>query len=816
MRRCNSRRLQGCLAALGLLLAWTAARPLMGAEIVSLDVYPGDRIRLETQDDRQSIIVVATRSDGVTLDVTDQAEITLGDTSLVRREGAVLYPATDGETQLKATYQQASDTVRIEVVDAGKARPLSFRLDVMPVFMRAGCNTGACHGAASGKDGFRLSLFGYDPAGDYFRLTREIGFRRINLAIPEESLLLQKATGDAPHTGGMRFEPDSEYYDTLHKWLLAGAPDDPDDLPQVERIEVFPKQVVLEGEKSSQRLVVRAHYSDGTDRDVTSLTVFMSNNDYAAPVDPAGVVSAEHRGEAFLLARYDTKTVGSQVLVLPDELAYSPPEEKPVNYIDELVNDKLRKLRITPSPLCSDEEFLRRATLDITGLLPTEEEYREFTTDNSPDKRAALVDRLLNRKEFAEVWAMKWAEVLMVRSNNRVSYKSTYLYAQWLTEKIASGEPFDEIVREVLASEGGTFSNPETNFYQVETDTLKTSENVAQAFLGRRIQCAQCHNHPFDRWTMDDYYSFAAFFSQIGRKSAEDYRETIVFNRGGGEVRHPVGNRVMAPKFLGGEEPETRGQDRRRVLAEWITSEDCPDFSRNVANRIWAHFFGVGIVDPVDDVRISNPPSNPELYDTLAGKLVKYDYDFRRLVRDICLSNTYQRSSVRNDSNREDERNFAHARVRRIQAEMLLDCIAQATDTQDKFRGLPLGARAVQIADGATSNYFLTTFGRSPRETVCACDVRTEPTLSQALHLINGNTIEGKIRSGKLIDRWLNEGQTPEDIVERLYIRTLTRKPTAEEMQAVTEMLAEADSPLPVLQDVFWALLNSREFMFNH
>ena len=333
---------------------------------------------------------------------------------------------------------------------------------------------------------------------------------------------------------------------------------------------------------------------------------------------------------------------------------------------------------------------------------------------------------------------MKWAELLMVRSGGptQISYKSIFLYSNWLTEQIAGNVPLDRIVRQLLAARGGTFSTPATNFYQIEPDTLKTAENVAQVFMGVRVQCAQCHNHPFDRWTMDDYYSFAAFFSQIGRKEGEDYRETIIFNRGGGEVNHPVGGRVMAPKFLGGPKPDCAGKDRREVLADWLTAPDNPFFAPSVANRIWAHFFGIGIVEPVDDVRVSNPPANPELYRQLGRKLVEYKYDFKRLVRDICLSQTYQRATQTNASNEGDQRNFAHARVRRIQAEMLRDCISQVTETKDKFRGLPLGARAVQIADGATSDYFLTTFGRSPRETVCACDVRSEPTLSQALHLL--------------------------------------------------------------------------------
>ena len=404
----------------------------------------------------------------------------------------------------------------------------------------------------------------------------------------------------------------------------------------------------------------------------------------------------------------------------------------------------------------------------------------------------------------------------MIKSTPAVSYKSTYLYSTWLTEQIAKNVPLDKIVRELVAASGGTFSNPATNFYQIETDTLKTAENVAQVFMGARIQCSQCHNHPFDRWTMDDYYSFAAFFSQVGRKEGEDYRETIVFNRGSGEVNHPVGGQVMAPKFLGGPLADCAGRDRRQVVAQWLTAPENPFFAASVSNRIWAHFYGQGIVEPVDDVRVSNPPSNPELLDVLAKKLIEYHYNFKKLVRDICLSQTYQRTTQTNPSNESDQRNFAHARVRRIPAEVLLDCVSQATETKDKFRGLPLGARAVQIADGATTDYFLTTFGRSPRETVCACDVRTEPTLSQALHLLNGETIQNKIRGGNAVKRLLDGKKSPDEVVTTLYLRCLTREPTPEELAMVKKTWAGQANPQEALEDVFWALLNSREFCFQH
>jgi hypothetical protein len=466
--------------------------------------------------------------------------------------------------------------------------------------------------------------------------------------------------------------------------------------------------------------------------------------------------------------------------------------------------------------LCTDAEFIRRATVDITGLLPTEEETQAFLANADPNKRAALIESLLARKEFSEIWAMKWADLLMIKSKNEVSYKAAYLYYNWLINQIASNVPIDKIVRDLLMATGGTFQSPATNFYQVEQDRLKMSENVAQVFMGIRTQCAQCHNHPFDRWTMDDYYGFAAFFSQVGRKQSEDYRQILVFNTFGGEVNHPVGGAVVKPKFLGGVVPDTSGKDRRAVLADWITSTDNPYFAKSIANRIWAHFTGVGVVDPVDDFRASNPASNPELLDALAGKLVEYKYDIKQLVRDICNSQTYQRSTLPIEGNEQDLRNYSHGLVRRIPSENLLDCISQVTQTKEKFRGLPLGARAVQIADGATSNYFLTTFGRSARTTVCADEATTDPSLSQALHLINGGAVSGKINQGGMLNQWKQQGLTPEVIIDRIYFRCLSRFPTEPEKSRLMQLIQESGNPDVGLHDVFWAVLNSREFIFNH
>jgi hypothetical protein len=789
----------------------TIGRPPSSPEF---SVYP-PMIQLDSARDFQGFIGVLKHPDGVTEDVTERAlwKVVHGDIARIEKDQII--PSSDGETELLGEFAGIEVRVPIKVVQSQVRPPVSFKQDVVPVLTRSGCNTGSCHGAARGKDGFRISLFGFDPAGDHFRITKEIGIRRINLAVPEESLLLVKACGAVPHTGGKKVERGDAYYKILLEWLQAGAMFDQAEPAAVARVEVYPPQAVLDGSGSQQRMLAVAHYVDGTTRDVTWLSSWSTNNETSAAVGKDGRVTAGERGEAFVMARFDTHTVGRQILALPKDLPLAPLKDSG-NEIDRLIYKKLRQLRVSPSGGCTDEEFLRRVTVDIIGLLPTEDQYEAFLNDSSPEKRRRLIDELLDRHEFSEIWGMKFAQLLMVRSsNNDVSPKAAHLYHEWLTDCFSRNVPLDEMVRELLSATGGTLTNPPTNFYQVERNTLKIAENVAQVFMGIQTQCAQCHNHPFDRWTMDDYYGFVGFFSQIRRKVGEDYRETIV-SSGGGEARHPVDNRVMPPKFLGGEFAKVDGRDRREVLAEWLTSTENPLFAQSIANRVWAHFMGVGVVEPVDDIRVSNPASNPELFEFLGQRFVDYRFDFRALVRDICNTEAYQRSCVPHDGNRDDSRNYAVAAVRRIPSENLLDCISQATGTKDKFRGLPLGARAVQIVDGRTSTYFLDTFGRSPRQTVCACEATTQPSLSQALHLMNGEAIHGKIRSGKLMESWLQELGTPESVIERLFVRSVSRKPTDTERKELLEQVAAAPNPTAGLEDVFWAVLNSREFVFNH
>ena len=820
-----------------------ALAPTGGDTAPTFRVYP-DSVHLSSALDSQRILVVANNHDGSSIDWIDKAVIRIADKTIVSYSNGVLRPLTDGETHITVHARGNSLKIPITVTNATTTPDASFRLDILPIFTAAGCNAGTCHGQAKGKDGFHLSLFGYDPKGDHHALTHELPGRRINTAFPASSLLLEKVTAAVPHTGGRRIEPGSLAYTQLHRWIEAGAHPDPDTIASVTHIEVSPPDILLRGPDKQLQLLVIAHYSDGTDRDITDLAILRTSNEVSAALNPDATIRSGIPGEAFITASYDVHTVGTAVTVLPDTPPsrwYDPAaNHHPANYIDDLVEHKLRRLRVRPSKICDDETYLRRIFIDVIGTLPTPAERAEFLSDKSPDRRAQLADRLIDRKEFAQLWVMQWAELLRIRSNDDISQKAALLYFEWIRDRIGENLPVDEMVRQILGASGGTFTNPPTNFYQVERDDLVLSENIAQAFLGIRIQCAKCHNHPFDRWTQDDYYGFAAFVSQVGRKSAEDPREQIIYDQHSGEISHPVGGRKMPPTFLGGPTPDLGTQDRREALAAWITSPDNPYFARSLANRVWAYFMGPGLVEPIDDFRVSNPPSNGPLLDELSKRLVSYDYDFKQLVRDITSSRAYQRSTQANETNTTDLRNAARAQVRRIRAETLLDLYCQVTEVPQKFAGLPLGARAVEIADGATTNYFLTTFGRSPRETVCACDVSLEPSLSQALHLLNGDAVHQKIAKSGLIPKWLEEGLTPTEILTHIYTRALCRLPSPEELSGLLATLATPpvptatpDSPIttdapattdtpaaPItvaaLEDAFWAVLNSREFLFQH
>jgi hypothetical protein len=745
-----------------------------------------------------------------------------------------------------------SVVICLSLVCVAQADEVSFKNDVMPVFFRGGCNNGACHGAARGKDGFKLSLFGYDPDGDYYRLLEEYVGRRVNLAAPEKSLLLEKAAGRVPHSGGRVFAEDSPYYQTLLNWITSGASRDADDAPEPVRLELTPEKIVFDKPGSEQQAQVLAHYSDGSQRDVSHLAVYMSNNDALATIDRQARISGLKPGGTHVFARFDRFTVGTEVVVLPAG-DFTFPDNAEFNDIDTLVNDKLKELRISPSGLCTDGQFLRRLTIDLTGQLPTPEEYEQFmsasrnpalqgrapastkgsTLESQATRRAALIDELLSRDAFGELWAAQWGEWLRIYTDTNpgsgTAMKAGWNYYQWLRENMVNNAPWDQIARDLLTGNGSNFRNPPSNYYtmlpQGNVDPLKLGEDTAQIFLGLRTQCAQCHNHPFDRWTIDDYYSFTSFFTGVRRKHGTEAREYYTFIDIDAEpAQHLVDGRPMPHRFIGGDLADVANKDPRKVLAGWMTSPDNTLFRRNLANRIWAHFFGRGIVHPIDDVRISNPPSNEPLLEELGRRLAEdYAFDVKRLVRDICLSRTYQLSAGTNDSNRSDDSRFSHAYLRRLRSDVLFDCLSQALEYQHRFRR-STAERAVVMFEGGRrddfNSYFFQTFGQAKRESVCTCETQTDASLSQALHLINGKTIDDTFqRNPVLIPRLMTEHATTEALVRALYIRILTREPGPEELadiQALDPQSTDRKVQQKFYSSIAWALVNSNEFLFNH
>jgi hypothetical protein len=712
--------------------------------------------------------------------------------------------------------------------------PPSFRRDVMPVFFRAGCNAGTCHGSSRGKDGFMLSLFGYDAKGDYFRLTEELIGRRINVAAPSESLLLKKAAGQVPHTGGKRFSKDSSYYKTLLKWIEAGAPNDPDDVPVPVEITLSPERLQFDVNGEPTPTEVTARYSDGSARNVTSLALFASNNPDTATVSADGVVSPGKRGDTYVFARFNRFTVGSEVIVLPNESAANWKKPPVNNYIDELVYDRLQKLRLQPSDLCDDETFLRRVYLDLAGTPPTVDQYHEFINDKNADKRAALIDSLIASDEFTDVWTALWAEWVRLMGGGYAptgtDVKAAETYYQWIHEQIQANRPFNEFVADQISATGSNLTNGPANLYtmlihDVRFEPKEFAANLSQLTLGIQVQCAECHNHPFDRWTMDDYYGFVSFFTGIRRKLGAESREMYIFNdRSAGPAKHKVDGRPMLATVLGGEAPVEQMPDKRRALAAWLAASDNPHFAKNMANRVWAHFFSRGLVEPIDDMRISNPPTNKPLLDGLARRFADAGFDLRALVRDICNSRIYQLTSQPNSTNEGDTRQFSRSRLRRLRADVLLDSIVTVTDGRRNFGMFPIGTKAIQhyprtrgdtVLPNAGDSFF-ETFGRSKRGSICVCETRSESTLSQTLHMLAGNTIDGQVQGGRVVTKLIEAGRSPEEIIDELFIRALSRKPSDQELASMRELVGEAVTDRQVYEDIFCSLIQATEFGFNH
>jgi hypothetical protein len=696
----------------------------------------------------------------------------------------------------------------------------NFENDIVPILSKFGCNTSGCHGKAEGQNGFRLSVFGSDPELDFRALTMEGRGRRVFPAAPDRSLLLLKMSGRMPHGGGVRIEPDRLEYRILRDWIAAGLPFGSPDDPQVERIEMEPLERVLSA-GAVVPLRVTAVWSDGRRTDATSLATFQSNQESIARVDGNGVVTAgQLPGSAAVMASYLGHVALFQAMVprgepLPADLATAAQALPRFNFIDRLVDERLAKLGIAPSPIADDSRFLRRLTLDLLGRLPTADESRRFLADTDPARRERVIDELLERPEFNDYWALYWADQLRV-DRETLGHKAAYEMYRWIRDSLAERKPLSQFAVELLAAEGPLADVPAGNLFKVASQPGDAAATVSQVFLGIRIACAQCHHHPYDRWSQNDYFGMTAFFAQLQRRPSP--LGEVLVAEGDPATTHPRTGKRVAAHALGTVEPEKDPVgDRRLVLAQWLASETNPWFSRNLANRVWARMIGRGLVEPVDDFRETNPPSHPELLDGLARELVEHRFDLRSLVRTIARSRVYQQSTATNVTNANDEQNFSRAPLRRLEAEVLLDAVSQVTGVPEKFDGAPRGTRAVQLWDSRVDHYFLSLFGRPVRKTACACERIDAPSVAQVLHLLNSDRVHAKLtHEAGAIARLVRGSLDDQRLIEELYFAFYSRPPTAEERNNATEYLRTASDRRQAAEDLAWTLLNTIEFAFNH
>jgi hypothetical protein len=707
-----------------------------------------------------------------------------------------------------------------------EGRPVDFDTQVVPIFTKHGCNGGGCHGKSGGQNGFRLSLLGFEPGEDHDHLVKEARGRRISVAAPAESLLLLKGSAAVPHGGGKLIEPGSPSYEVIHRWISEGArPGDPA-APRVDRIEISPPNLVMKP-GGTQQLRVLAHLTDGSTEDVTRLAQYESNVPELASVDEAGLVSASPRGEGppqsgavAVMARYQSRVAVFRAL-LPLE---TPPDTLPKpeafvrTFVDTHVLDGLVALGLPPSPVCDDATFLRRVTLDIAGRLPTLEEARAFLAETDAAKRDRLIDRLLDSPDYADHFAMKWSAILRnKRTNNDLHRHGSYSFHDWIRDSLDRNAPYSDFVRGVLAASGEVGENPAVVWFRQAADINQQVEDASQLFLGLRLQCARCHHHPFESWGTEDYYQLAAFFSRVGKKPGLQPGEDRIFhNRGTAQAAGPKGTHLAA--VLGDKPAALAPDDDPRVaLVDWMTTPDNPYFARALVNRYWKHFFGRGLVDPEDDMRLTNPATNPALLDALSSHFVAHGFDMKDLIRVICRSTTYQLASEPNDSNAADRQSFSRFYPRRLPAEVALDAIDRLTGKPTGFPDVLPGTRAVQLPDPGFANHFLTVFGRPNADSACECERGGEANLAQSLHLINSADILAKLTGSRAAALAADTTRDTAAKLDELYLVAVSRPATAEERQSVEAYLAShADNTVAAWEDVVWSLLNTKEFLFTH
>jgi hypothetical protein len=791
-----------------------------GPALQSLVIDPND-VTLVGAQARQAFIVMGQFSDGGLRDLTRAAKFRSlqPDVVQVSAEGVVTAVGDGVATVNVSALGSKATALRVTVKEAQAKPTVSFANEVVPVLSKAGCNQGACHGAQYGKGGFKLSLFGYDPAPDYEAIVKFGEGRRVTRSRAGQSLILLKPTMGIAHGGGLRFAADSLEYRTISRWIDAGCPTAQKAEPTVTKLEIIPRERVFTALKEQQQLLVRAHFSDGAVRDVTHLTRYDSLDDGVALVNQNGLVRATNPGESPIMARFKGVAVMAR-MTIPTQWPL-PQQTFPAanNYVDTLVYKKLEKLGVTPSDLSRDEEFLRRVSLDITGTLPKPDEIRAFLKDTDPQKRAKKIDDLLERKDYVDQWAYRWSDLLR-NNSGLVLPQGMKAFYEFIRKSVQENKPWNEFCAEIITAEGNTFQSGPPNFYRIAgNDNSIRAISAAQTFLGARIECAQCHKHPFETWTQDDFHAFAAIFAPVtlrqGSNNQQGFHYLNDMNR-----RHvnPRTGRAIVAKALDGPDVQS-GADPRAELSKWLSTPDNPYFAKAAVNRVWKYLFGRGLVEPVDDLRQTNPASNEELFDALAKDFIAHKFDVKYLIRTICNSRTYQLSSQVNESNKKDSKNFSRAYLRRLGAEQLLDAISEATSTPESFNVPQFGIvnRAIALPDSRVPSYFLDVFGRPKRVTVCECERSEDANVAQALHMLSG-TINQKLSSpyGR-IARLLRDNLSDEQIIEEMYLSTLSRFPREEEIKAIKQDLAQTRvSKREAWEDWFWALMDSKEFLFNH
>jgi hypothetical protein len=809
----------------------------VGTQVVPENVTfngPLDRVQL----------VVTGRQDDREIDLTRAATYESADphVATVDEQGRV-QPQGDGQTTIRV--RRGDETVvEVTVGVSGIATPppVSFAEQVIPVLTRAGCNSGACHASQYGKGEFKLSLFGFAPEEDHPQIVRHWNQRRISLIDPADSLVLKKPTQALAHGGGKRFDVGDVQYEILLGWLMAGAAEPQKDDPHVVGMSVFPAERVCR-EGDTQQLRVVAEYDDGSTRDVTHLALYDSLGEGVAGVDADGFVTIGGAGQAAIMVRYQGQARVAMVLVpFEREDSESTPGPSrtrgaealagftPNNFVDETIAAHWQRLGVVPSELCSDEVFIRRAFLDCIGTLPTPEKIEAFLNSTADDKREQLVDELLGLTgdpardvytgEWSAFWALKWGDLLR-NNRNTVGDGGMWALHNWVRQSLRENVPVDRFVREIITAQGSIYANGPANYFKIETKPEELAETTAQVFLGVRMQCAKCHHHPFEVYSQHDYYGLAAFFTRVKTKGSPDFgalgQDTVVMLQDSGSIRHPRSRQVVPPTPLLEEPIDADVRDLRKPLAEWITSPDNDLFARNIVNRFWGYYLGLGLVEPIDDMRATNPASVPALLDALAEDFVANGYDLKHLMRTIMTSRVYQLSSVPRRENIALERLFVHYNVKRLPAEVLLDAIDDACGTQERFAGVPLGTRAIELPDSNYNSYFLDTLGRPLRTIACECERTSQPNLAQVLHIANGDLIQKKLSDNNGRIAALAKDEVPlEQAIETLYQVTFSRTPTSAERENGVTIVEGADNRQQGLEDLTWALLNSREFLFNH